>query len=36
VIYFRILNEEEVLRRDLEGYTEYCEKTRYRLVPYIW
>jgi protein-S-isoprenylcysteine O-methyltransferase Ste14 len=33
---FRILNEEETLRRDLPGYTEYCKKTRYRLIPLVW
>ena len=32
----RILNEEKVLLRDLPGYGEYCEKTRYRLIPRIW
>jgi len=36
VMILRILNEEEVLRRDLSGYTEYCNKTKYRLVPFIW
>jgi len=36
IFILRILNEEEVLRRELPGYTGYCEKTRYRLVPYIW
>lgn len=32
----RLLNEEEVLRRDLPGYAEYCRGTRYHLIPYIW
>ena len=32
----RILNEEKVLTENLPGYKEYCEKTRYRLIPYIW
>lgn len=36
IIVFRILNEEEVLRRDLPGYAGYCSKTRFRLLPYIW
>ncbi|MDD5569662.1 MAG: isoprenylcysteine carboxylmethyltransferase family protein [Bacteroidales bacterium] len=36
VFIFRILNEENVLRKDLSGYIEYCQKTRYRLIPYIW
>ncbi len=35
-IVLRILNEEEVLRRDLEGYSGYCGKVRYRLLPHIW
>jgi len=36
ILYFRIANEEKVLARDLQGYTEYMLKVRYRLVPYIW
>lgn len=36
MIVLRILNEEEVLRRDLPGYVEYCRKTKYRLLPFIW
>lgn len=32
----RILNEEKVLKDSLKGYKEYCEKTRYRLIPFIW
>ena len=35
-IVFRILNEEKVLCKDLPGYKEYCQKTRYRLIPFIW
>lgn len=35
-LVLRILNEEQVLRRDLAGYTEYCQKTKYHLIPYIW
>ncbi len=33
---FRIINEEKVLRENLPGYNEYCQKTRYKLIPYIW
>jgi len=33
---FRILNEEKVLRENLDGYKEYCLKTKYRLIPFIW
>lgn len=32
----RIKGEEEVLKRQLPGYEEYCMKTRYRLIPHIW
>lgn len=31
----RIGNEEQLLRRDLPGYEEYCQKVEYRLVPFI-
>lgn len=33
---YRIKSEEEVLLRELPGYKEYCLKTRYRLIPFIW
>jgi protein-S-isoprenylcysteine O-methyltransferase Ste14 len=36
VIVFRLLYEEKFLIKNLPGYKEYCEKTRYRLVPLIW
>jgi protein-S-isoprenylcysteine O-methyltransferase Ste14 len=36
VIVARILNEEKVLARDLDGYKEYMQKTRSRLFPGIW
>ena len=32
----RILNEEKVLSENLPGYKEYCQKTRYRLIPFVW
>ena len=32
----RLLNEEEMLLRELPGYAEYCLKTRYHLIPFIW
>jgi len=32
----RIKSEEEVLIKELSGYNEYCLKTPYRLVPFIW
>jgi protein-S-isoprenylcysteine O-methyltransferase Ste14 len=36
VLVARILNEEQVLARDLPGYAEYRLKTRYRLIPGVW
>lgn len=36
LIYRRILNEEVVLSKELQGYPEYCKKVTYRLLPYIW
>ncbi len=30
----RIIGEEKLLARDLEGYQEYLQKVRYRLVPH--
>jgi len=35
-IVARIRNEEIVLARDLKGYQEYMQKTRYRLFPGVW
>lgn len=32
----RIRNEEEVLKKGLEGYEAYMERVRYRVLPYIW
>ena len=32
----RILDEEQLLKKDLPGYREYVQKVRYRLVPYLW
>jgi len=32
----RIPSEEKVLREQLPGYTEYCQRTRYRLIPLVW
>jgi protein-S-isoprenylcysteine O-methyltransferase Ste14 len=36
VLIYRLIHEERVLRRDLPGYSEYCERTRRRLVPFVW
>ena len=32
----RIRSEEELLRRELEGYEAYMDRVKYRLIPFIW
>jgi len=36
LLVLRLLNEEKVLRRKLPGYAEYCLRTRFRLIPFVW
>ena len=36
VLIYRLRDEERLLRRDLPGYTEYCERTRFRLIPSVF
>ena len=36
IIAKRIKNEEEFLEKELEGYREYKQKVKYRLVPFVW
>ena len=32
----RIRREEKVLKEELDGYAEYMDRVRYRLVPFLW
>ncbi len=36
IIVMRIKNEEAMLERELDGYREYQQKVRYRLIPFVW
>ena len=36
IIAKRIKNEEQILTNELKGYTEYKQKVKYRLIPFIW
>jgi protein-S-isoprenylcysteine O-methyltransferase Ste14 len=36
LLVYRIKNEEAVLRAGLDGYTEYAERIKYRLIPFVW
>ncbi len=35
-VVLRLLNEEKILRQELPGYAEYCLRTRFRLLPFLW
>ncbi len=36
VIVVRILDEEKILTKELDGYAAYTKKVKYRLIPFIW
>ena len=36
IIFFRIKNEEELLENELEGYKDYKENVKYRIMPFVW
>ena len=36
VFAFRILDEEKMLREELDGYIDYTGEVQYRLVPHVW
>ncbi len=35
-LIWRLLDEEKFLAKNLQGYAEYKNKVRYRLMPFIW
>jgi protein-S-isoprenylcysteine O-methyltransferase Ste14 len=35
-IFVRLLDEEKFLSKNLQGYDEYRQKVRYRLIPLLW
>ena len=35
-LVWRLLDEEQMLARDLPGYAEYQKHVRYHLVPFVW
>ena len=35
-IVFRIRNEEKVLCKGLEGYSNYMQRVKFRLIPFVW
>ena len=36
IIIKRLKGEEKFLEKELEGYSEYKQKVKYRLIPFIW
>ncbi len=36
VLALRLLDEERFLRANLPGYTAYCQKVRFHLIPSLW
>ncbi len=36
LIIARLKDEEKLLSKELDGYEAYCEKVKYRLIPFIW
>ena len=36
LLALRIKNEEQVLHQGLPGYTDYTERVRYRMIPWVW
>ena len=36
IIAKRIRNEEQVLEAGLEGYAEYMQRIRYKVIPFVW
>ena len=35
-LVFRIQDEEKMLCEELEGYKDYMQRTKYRIIPFIW
>ncbi|MBO5953278.1 MAG: isoprenylcysteine carboxylmethyltransferase family protein [Oscillospiraceae bacterium] len=36
IIIVRLKDEENLLTRELPGYTEYKKKVKYRIIPFVW
>jgi protein-S-isoprenylcysteine O-methyltransferase Ste14 len=36
LVVARIIGEERMLVKELEGYADYRKKVKYRLIPFIW
>lgn len=36
IIAIRIKNEERILEKGLRGYTQYKQRVRYKIIPFVW
>ncbi len=36
IIIVRLVDEENLLTRELPGYAEYKQKVKYRIIPFVW
>jgi len=36
IIFVRTALEDKMLKEGLDGYLEYSNRTKYRLIPFIW
>lgn len=36
ILMIRIINEEKILEEGLEGYKDYKDNVKYRMIPFIW
>lgn len=36
IIALRIKNEEQILTKQLDGYAEYKQKVKYKIIPFVW
>jgi protein-S-isoprenylcysteine O-methyltransferase Ste14 len=36
VLALRSLDEEKALKKDLPGYSDYCKRVKYRLIPFVF
>lgn len=36
IIGKRIDNEEKILEKELQGYTDYKKRVKYRIIPFVW
>jgi len=36
ILAVRVLGEEQMLKQELEGYTDYMSKVRWRMIPFVY